>query len=275
MAAALHPDAVVVLEHRHDQGGDSWSTPDGKIGVGDPFSTLAALITLHELRVPKSHEAVRGGLDRVLARIRPDGRIAVAPKGTVYPCHTAYAARVLARFGYARSAVLRPVHQQLLEERHQDGGWRCRRKPIGASPETDASNPGVTLHALDAFRFRPDHEQLGLESAVETLLAHWQSRLPLGPCHFGIGSRFQKVEFPFFRYNLFSYVYVLSHYARARDDRRFREAFEQLAAKRDARGRMVVEAPNRKLAKLELCRAGEPSKAATRRFREIERRLAD
>jgi hypothetical protein len=65
------------------------------------------------------------------------------------------------------------------------------------------------------------------------------------------------------------YVWVLSFYARARKDKRFREAFAALGAKRDEKGRLVVERPHRKLAKLEICRKGEPSSAATRRYREI------
>ena len=34
-------DAIVV--RRHDQGGESWATPDGKLAKGGPFSTLAAV----------------------------------------------------------------------------------------------------------------------------------------------------------------------------------------------------------------------------------------
>ena len=47
---------------------------------------------------------------------------------------------------------------------------------------------------------------------MNTLLEHWAVRRPLGPCRYGIGSRFMQVEFPMFRYNLFFYVYVLSFY---------------------------------------------------------------
>jgi hypothetical protein len=39
--------------------------------------------------------------------------------------------------------------------------------------------------------------------------------------------------------------------------------------KLDARGRVIVERPNRKLARLRFCRNGEPSELATRRYHEI------
>jgi hypothetical protein len=61
-------------------------------------------------------------------------------------------------------------------------------------------------------------ETYQLEPAVETLLHHWTVRVPTGPCQFGIGTLFLQVEYPFLRYNLFFYVYVLSFYAEARKD---------------------------------------------------------
>ena len=57
-------------------------------------------------------------------------------------------------------------------------------------------------------------------------------------------------------------------------DTRFGEALKLLDSKLDERGRLVVERPHRKLSRLSLCKAGEPSELATRRFREIEENIA-
>lgn len=83
-----------------------------------------------------------------------------------------------------------------------------------------------------------------------------------------------QVEFSFLRYNLFYYVYVLSFYDRAKRDPRYFEALRLLESKLDARGRLVVERPNRSLAGLSLCAAGRPSEMATARYREIVKNLA-
>jgi hypothetical protein len=83
-----------------------------------------------------------------------------------------------------------------------------------------------------------------------------------------------QVEYPFLRYNLFYYTYVLSFYNRAKNDQRFLEALESLKAKLDEHGRVVVEHPNRKLAGLSLCAKGLPSVPATRRFHEILKNLS-
>lgn len=269
-------DVEAVLARRHDNGGDYWASPDGRLGVGDPFSTLTSLAILHELNVARTHEAVRGALKLVMGAWRDDGRFRLAPSGTLYPCHTAAAARTLCRFGYAKDRRLQRTLAHLLESQYQDGGWRCNKFSYGRGPETESSNPGVTLPVLDIFRFTQHvNKEPRLDEAVGSLLDHWVTRRPIGPCHFGIGTLFMQVEYPFLRYNLFYYVYVLSFYDRAREDKRYLEAFRLLGSKLDERGRVVVERPNRKLADLSLCAAGRPSDLATRRYLEIVKNLGE
>ncbi len=268
------PDVDAVLARRHDNGADYWASSDGRLGVGDPFSTLTCLVILHELKVARSHEAIRGALQLIRGARRDDGRYRLAPSGTLYPCYTAAAARVLCRFGQARDQRLQQTLVHLLETQHSDGGWRCKKFSYGRGPETEFSNPGVTLSVLDVFRFTEHvNKNPCLDRAVESLLDHWVVRRPMGPCHFGIGTLFMQVEYPFLRYNLFYYVYVLSVYDHAKDDHRYLEALGLLESKLDARGRVVVERPNRKLSNLSFCAKGRPSELATARYREIVKNL--
>ncbi len=104
--------------------------------------------------------------------------------------------------------------------------------------------------------------------AVASLLSHWETRVPLGPCHYGIGTRFLRTEYPFLRYNLFFDVYVLSFFEDARADPRFGEALQMLESKLDA-GRVVVEQPHRGVKELRFCAKGHPSDRATARYGEI------
>lgn len=263
-------DVERIIAARYDNGGNYWASHDGRIGVGGPFSTLESLLILSELRVGRSHEAIRGAAGLVLDAIGEDGRVRVAPKGSIYPCHTAIAAAALCRNGYRSDPRVKRMLEHLLTNRYEDGGWRCNNFSGGRGPETEHSNPGVTLFALDAFRCAGMNEGTReLDPAVETLLQHWTVREPWGPCHFGIGTLFMQVEYPFLRYNLFYYVYVLSFYARARKDSRFREALGVLAEKLDEQGKLIVERPHRKLAQMDFCRKGQPSELATKRYREI------
>lgn len=130
--------------------------------------------------------------------------------------------------------------QRFLNIQYQDGGWRCNKFSFGHGKETEYSNPQPTLNALDAFRFSQYlNNAPALDRAVDFLLEHWIIRKPIGPCHYGIGPLFMQVEYRFRNYNLFKYVYVLSFYDYAKNDRRFLEAFETLKSK-TVDGKIVV-----------------------------------
>lgn len=262
-----------ILDKRHANGADFWATPDGRWGTGSPHSTFDCALILHELGMKRTEPVQQGAAKVILGMWQEDGRFRSAPKTAVYPCHTANAARVLCRLGYARNRRLKRTFEHLFETQHVDGGWRCNAVKLGRSAETDASNPGVTLSALDAFRFSGHRNtDKRLDKAVKTLLAHWTTRRPLGPCNLGIGTLFGKLEYPFLRYNLCFYVYVLSFYQAARKSSKFRQALKALSAKA-VDGKIVVENPNRDLARLGFCKQGEPSSLATKRYRESRKNV--
>lgn len=268
-------DIESILSRRRANGADYWAGPEGKIYIGNPFSTLGSLNMLHELGVGADHDAVEGGLRLILEACRDDGKIRLGPRAPLYPCYTAEAARILCRYGLTdHEALLRTV-DYLIDDVHASGGWRCSFTRFGKGPETECANPGATLYALDVLRFFDDYRSGNpvADEAVAFLLDHWDVRKPIGPCHWGIGSLFLQVEFPFLRYNLFYYVYVLSFFERARGDERFAGALAELESKLDENGKVVVERPHRNLAKLDFCARGRPSAAATERFAEIRANL--
>lgn len=271
MSLSFESDIKKILSHRHDNGGDFWATSDGRIYKGNPFSTIGSLGILYELGVDREHEAVQGGLNLILKAIREDGRIRVAPKAPMYPCYTAEAARMLCRFGLAGSEEIQPVIEYFLANPYEKGGWRCSFSRFGKGPETEYANPGATLYVLDVFRFYPKYRQGNsiVDSAIEFLLSHWKIKKPLGPCHWGIGSTFMQVEYPFIRYNLFYYTYILSFFEKARKDFRLREVLEVLQSKLTTDEQVIVENPHRNLRKLKFCAKGEPSERATLRYCEI------
>lgn len=263
-------DIEWLLSTRHDNGADFWATTDKKIGIEKPVSTLTALLLMSELELPKSHEAIQGAANLALDSIQHDGRVKIAPKGSTYPCQSALVALALLKNGSIDDPRVVSVLSSLRENRYTDGGWRCNKFFFGHGPETEHSNPGVTLFALDAMRCANLHENtVEFDTAVETLLDHWTVRVPIGPCHYGMGTLFMQIEYPFLRYNLFYYVYVLSFYAKARSDVRFLEALDALRNKLDPQGRVVIERPSKKLQHLTLCEKGKPSMSATRRYQEI------
>jgi hypothetical protein len=266
-------DAEAILARRYDNGSDYWTTPDRRLIKGSPFTTLYCAYLLSELGMDCSEPVLKETADLILSTWRGDGRFKLSPQGAIYPCHTINAANVLCHLGYASDSRLQRTFKHLLEIQHSDGGWQCKKFSFGRGPETEFSNPGPTLTALDAFRFTSFlNQEKALDKAAEFLLDHWTTRRPLGPCHYGIGTLFMQVEYPFASYNLFVYVYVLSFYDRAKKDKRFLDALDILKAKL-VNGRIVVERLNRKLAGLAFCKKGEPSALGTERYHEILRNL--
>jgi hypothetical protein len=262
-------DIKTIIAKRYSNGGDYWATADGRLTKGHPFSTLSAALTLAELGISHNNPILKASGKLILKSWRQDGRFRLAPSGTLYPCYTAGAARTLCRLGYANDTRLNKTLQHLLEIQHTDGGWRCKKFFFGKGPETEFSNPEATLGALDAFRYtKLLNKDKRLDKAVESLLRHWVTRKPIGPCHYGIGTLFMQVEYPFFRYNLFFYVYVLSFYNKAKRDKRFSEALTSLESKLE-NGKMIVENPHKKLAKFSFCEKGKPSDIATERYHQI------
>ncbi|HEX2946536.1 MAG TPA: prenyltransferase [Clostridia bacterium] len=266
-------DVEAVLSHRHDNGGDLWTTPDKRLLKGSPFSTLESVLLLLELGMEPDGPLMKEAADLIFSTWQADGRFKVYPKGGIYPCHTAHAANTLCHLGYASDARLQKTFRHLLDTQYADGGWRCNKFSFGRGPETEYSNPFPTLTVLSAFRFSDYlNNEPALDRAVDFLLEHWTIRKPIGPCHYGIGSLFMQVEYPFSTYNLFVYVHVLSFYNRAKADSRFLDALETLESK-IADGRIVVERVNRKLAGLSFCKRGEPSALATGHYHEILKNL--
>ena len=269
----IQADVDAILAKRHDLGADFWTTPDKRLIKGTPFSTMDCALLLLDLGIEPTDPILRDVADLIWSVWREDGRFKLAPNGAIYPCHTSIAANVLCHLGYAADSRLQKTFQHLLDIQYHDGGWRCNKFSFGRGPETEFSNPGTTLIALSAFRFTPHlNQDPRLDQAVEFLLNHWTIRIPIGPCHYGIGTLFQQVEYPFGNYNLFIYVYVLSFYDQAKKDPRFLEALALLESKMSD-GQIVVERVNRQLASLSFCRKGLPSELATRRYLEIKHNL--
>jgi len=262
-------DIDEILSHRYDNGADYWTTPDNRLLKGTPFSAYSSALMLLELGMEPSFPILKTVAELFFNTWRPDGRFKAYPTGGILPCHTAYIASLLCRMGYPSDARIQKTFQYFLDTPYTDGGWRCNKFSFGRGPETEYSNSLPTLNALDAFRFSGYlNNAPALDKAVEFLLMHWTIKTPIGPCQYGIGSRFMQVEYPLWDYNLFYYVYVLSFYDKAKKDERFLEAFAALQAKLVS-GMVIVERNSPKLAKLEFCKKGKPSELATHRYNEI------
>lgn len=262
-------DIDEILHHKNDNGADLWATSDNNLLKGAPFTTLESVTYLLELGISKDSPILKEVSKLIFNTWRQDGRFKLLPKGGIYPCHSALAINQLCHMGYVNDSRIQKSFKYFLETQELDGGWKCNKYSFGKGPETKYSTPITTLIMLDAFRFTklPNNDHR-LDKAVDFLLEHWTIKKPISPCHYGIGSLFMQVEYPFRGYNLFYYIYVLSFYNRAKKDKRFLEAFNILKSK-TVNNQIIVERVVPKLAKLNFCEKGKPSILATKKYNEI------
>ena len=257
-----------ILDQRHHLGDDFWTTADRRLNKGGIFSLMSSLLLLKELEYPKD-DMIRIALDRIWATQRPDGRFKISPDGAIYPCQTINAFQVLCAWGEGEDPRLITTCDHLLSTQEARGGWRCKKFSFGKGPETELANPGPTLSALAAFAQMPGWTQRPeLTPSVLFLLDHWDAKVPWGPCHYGMGTLFHQIEYPFQTYNLFNYGLTLSYYPVAHTDPRFQEAVTLLESKLN-KGQVVVERTNPKLANFDFCRKGEVSQKATQHWQTI------
>lgn len=267
-------DQEIILSHRYDNGADYWTTTDHKLLKGAPYTTIESALYLLELGVSPDDEVLKKVAKLIFSKWKNDGRIKISPSGGIYPCHTALAVHVLCCMGYSNDERIKKSFSYFLETQQEDGGWKCNKYSFGRGAETAYSTPYTTLVVLDLMRYSPYlNNDVRLNKAVDFLLEHWTIRKPISPCHYGIGTLFMQIEYPFRGYNLFYYVYVLSFYDRAKKNKCFLEALKSLEQK-TVNGEIPVERVVPKLAKLNFCKKGQTSELATKRYLEILQNIA-
>jgi hypothetical protein len=239
--------AKKIMEMKNANGGTVWDRKDGNIYAPIGFSTIDVLSVLGDIGIKYSENStIKDAVGKMMSFYdEKKGMFQYIQKGSKLPCITAKIINTLDKLEY-RNSILENSFRYFMETQCDDGGWRCATVKIGKSDSTDASNPGTTLYVLDAYKNRKSlkEEKEKLDKAVLFLLQHWDTKKPLGPCEFGIGTQFMKTEYPFIRYNLFYYLYVLSFYEKAKKDKRFKEALKELKAKEIENG-INIEHPNK------------------------------
>lgn len=268
-------DIQKIIDRQHCNGGEFWSRSDHNIYAPYGSSTIDTLFVLGELGLScKDFSTIEKAIDFIFAYQSRQGSFRYTPKGSPLPCTTARIISALGRLGVASDSRLEKSYNWLMKTQWYDGGWRCATVKLGKSSLTDASNPGTTLYVLDAFRFRNNNarEINKLNKGADFLLQHWEIRQPIGPCNFGIGSRFLRIEYPFLRYNIFYYVYVLSFYDEAIKDVRFLDAYKYLSDK-VKNDKLIPENPHKAWQEFDFAKKGKISEIASKRWTEIKMNL--
>jgi len=261
------PEVQRVFSRMDVNGGPFWSTPDGSIWY-EPgnSSTIFCLSVLAEFGLTCQHPIIASACEFVFRYQNEDGAFRTGTKW--WSCYTAVILQFLIRFGLSQDERVMKTGKWLHQTQRLDGGWYCHKNTlIGGVREKLESCPWSVLNVLSAFaelvELRTSQEVI---PAVEFLLKHWETRKPIPDTfhgRFGIGSRWQRIRFPFFHYDLLNYAGALSHYRYALSDPRFKSVVELLLSKQDKQGWWLIESPYSSWEEFEFGRKDHPSKWAT------------
>jgi len=141
-----------------------------------------------------------------------------------YICISHVMTYALARFGYLDDPRLQAAYDYIITWQTLDGGWHPNEKnlPNGERAE-EPSCPFGTVNVLRALAANPPlrDSEIG-RRGVENVLMLWERREePYRPVGFGMGSTFNKLQYPFVQHQILKTIDTLSNFPTALADGRF------------------------------------------------------
>ena len=128
----------------------------------------------------------------------------------------------------------------------RENGWPCAVSPelgkFRGPGRKDDPCPYATLVMLKVLAHTPAlQDSTSSKIGVETLLSLWEESKEKHPYMFFMGTDFRKLKAPLFWYDILHVLDVLSHFAWARKDKRFRHMLKTVESKANADGQFVPE----------------------------------
>ncbi|MCA9931097.1 MAG: hypothetical protein KC419_21580 [Anaerolineales bacterium] len=238
----------------------------------DPKDTLWKLAILADFGLKRDDELIQAVAQKVLDLLAGDPH----PPGFLhggfdhtrgwderpYICISHVMTYALARFGYLDDPRVQAAYDCLESWQTHDGGWHPNEKNRpGGVQENEPSCPFGTVNILRAISANPALRDSPIaERAVENVLTLWQRRAePYRPVGFGMGTTFNKLQYPFVQHQLLKTVDTLSNFPSALQDERFVEMVTAVTAKQSPDGTFTTEGINKPYAGFDFGQKKQPS----------------
>lgn len=235
----------------------------------DPKDSLWKLGTLADFGLKRDDERIVAIAERVFAAQAEEGGFlhggfdhTKSWHTRPYICISHVMTYALARFGYEDDPRLQRAYEHISDWQRLDGGWHPNKLNLpGNERETEPSCPFGTVNVLRAVvAHAPLRESRSAERATDFLLDCWERRAePYRPVGFGIGSMWDKVQYPFVQYQMLKTADTLAHIPAAYKDARFQEMLGRLEAKGGPEGRWMAEGVNKPYSDFDFGQKKQPS----------------
>lgn len=227
----------------------------------DPKDALWKLAVLADFGMRRDDERIAAVAEKALAAQAGDP----APPGFLhggfdhtkswdhrpYICISHVMTYALARFGYLDDPRLQRAYDYLANWQRRDGGWHPNEACLpGGERADDPSCPFGTVNVLRAAAAHPTlrHSEIARQG-VEHVLTLWERRRePYRPIGFGMGSTFNKLQYPFVQHQILKTIDTLSNFASAQKDERYLDMLSVVTEKQLADERFAADAVNKPFA---------------------------
>lgn len=221
----------------------------------DPKDSIWKLATLADFGLRRNNERIAALAEHVFAVQAEDGGFlhggfdhTKSWHTRPYECLTHVMTYALARFGYIGDPRLEHAYQQLISWQRIDGGWHPNTLNLpGNAREAEPSCPFGTVNVLRAVGVHPElRTSETAQRGADYILTCWTRRAePYRPVGFGIGSTWDKLQYPLVQYQLLKTVETLSMLPAVQTDPRYLEMVERINTKQSADGGWRVEGVNK------------------------------
>jgi hypothetical protein len=248
---------------------DPWPPEKQSSGAYDAKDSIWKLGTLGDFGVRRDDPRIAALAERVFAAQAEDGGFLQGGfdhtktwNTRPYMCVAHVMTYALARFGYLDDPRLAKAYDQIAGWQRLDGGWHPNQQLLpGAAREADPSCPFGTLNVLRALVANPAwRDSAAARRSAANLLECWARRAePYRPVGFGIGSTWDKTQYPFVQYQLLKTVDTLAQVPAVRGDARFGEMLDRLRGKQGTDGRWTAESVNKPWSAFDFGQKKQPS----------------
>ena len=199
------------------------------------------LFFLADLGLTASELNLQNEIDQFLSTQAADGTyITECGMKPSYFCKSAIILSAITRMGYQSDPHIQKLVQLFLKSQRLDGGWYCNpNHDIGASLQYEYSCPQENMNNLLLLGNYPEFQtNKRFNGAIDLLLKHWEAGIPI--VYFGVGKRYQSLQYPAARYGIVRVLDAISLYPYALKQSAFRNMLAFVQHKgRD--GRYAVE----------------------------------
>ena len=160
-----------------------------------------------------------------------------------YFCKSMIILSAIARMGYQEDEHIKKLIKMFLRDQRLDGGWYCNpNHNIGAALQHEPSCPQENLNILLLLGQYPEYRSSPrFKGAIDLLLRHWEIRdRGIQIVYFGVGKRYQSLQYPAARYGFLRVLDALSLFPYALQQNSFRNMLGFVQHKA-VEGRYAVE----------------------------------